>query len=127
MLLAFVTDTYNCPIKPSPPITQLHNAYSYPAYTSTQALSSCIYIRQSTCARCTTTNVTGGGVDYDSGPYTVTIPAGMASAPFNVAINDDNTFESREVFYLTIFSLPSRVTLSSSATLSATILDDDCK
>ncbi|XP_065892786.1 uncharacterized protein [Dysidea avara] len=69
---------------------------------------------------------TRGGIDYDSGPYTVTFTAGMTSASFNVAINDDNTFESREFFYLTIdpSSLPNRVTLSSSI-LPAIILDDD--
>ena len=74
-------------------------------------------------------NVTGGGVDYDSGPYTVTFTAGQTSASFNVPINDDNIFEANETFSLTIdpSSLPNRVTLSSSATLTATISDDDCK
>ena len=74
-------------------------------------------------------NVTGGDVDYDSGPYTVTFTAGQTSVSFDVPINNDNIFEASETFSLTIdpSSLPSRVTLSSSATLTATILDDDCR
>jgi len=73
-------------------------------------------------------NVTGGGFDYDSGPYSVTFTAGQTSASFDIPINDDNIFEASELFNLTIdpSSLPSTVTLSSSATLTATILDDDC-
>ena len=47
-------------------------------------------------------NFTGGGVDYNSGPYNVTIPAGQISVPFNVPINDDNVFEESEEFLLTI-------------------------
>ena len=45
---------------------------------------------------------TGGGVDYSSGPYYVTIPAGQISVPFDVPINDDNVFEENEEFLLTI-------------------------
>ena len=47
-------------------------------------------------------NFTGGGVDYNSGPYNVTIPAGQISVPFDVLINDDNVFEENEEFLLTI-------------------------
>ena len=73
-------------------------------------------------------NVTGG-VDYDSGPYTVTFTAGVTSVSFDIQINNDNIFEANETFSLTIepSSLPSAVTLSSSATLTATISDDDRK
>ena len=46
--------------------------------------------------------MTGGGVDYSSGPYIVTIPAGQISVPFDVPINDDNVFEENEEFLLTI-------------------------
>ena len=74
-------------------------------------------------------NVTGGGVDYDSGPYTVIFTAGVTSTSIDVSINDDNIFEANETFSLTIdlSLLPSTVTPSSSATLNATILDNDCK
>ena len=56
-------------------------------------------------------NVTGRGVDYNSGPYTVTFTAGATSALFNVPINNDNIFESSEYFSLTIIpqSLPTGV------------------
>ncbi|XP_065905004.1 uncharacterized protein [Dysidea avara] len=47
-------------------------------------------------------SATGGGVDYSSGPYYVTIPAGQISVPFDVPINDDNVFEENEEFLLTI-------------------------
>ena len=47
-------------------------------------------------------NFTGGGVDYSSGLYNVTIPAGQISVSFNVPINDDNVFEENEEFLLTI-------------------------
>ena len=58
-------------------------------------------------------NVTGGGVDYDSGPYTVTFPAGVTSVPFDVPISDDNILEDDEVFTLIINnSLPNRVTVN---------------
>jgi len=56
-------------------------------------------------------NVTGGGVDYDSGPYTVTFPAGETSATFKIPINDDNVLENTEYFSLSIIfqSLPTSV------------------
>ena len=43
-----------------------------------------------------------GGVDYSSGSYNVTIPAGQISVLFDVPINDDNVFEENEEFLLTI-------------------------
>ena len=49
-------------------------------------------------------NATGRGVDYDSGPYTVTFTAGQTSALFVVPINNDNVFESTEYFSLAIIS-----------------------
>ena len=36
--------------------------------------------------------ITGGGVDYDSGPYTVTFPAGEESVSLRISINHDNIF-----------------------------------
>jgi len=56
-------------------------------------------------------NVTGGGVDYDSGPYTVTFTAGQTSASFKLPINDDNVLENTEYFGLSIIfqSLPTSV------------------
>ena len=41
-------------------------------------------------------------MDYDSGPYTVTFPAGVTTATFNVPINDDDILEGDKNFILTI-------------------------
>ena len=46
--------------------------------------------------------VTGVGVDYDFGPYSVTFPAGATSVPFDVLINYDNVLEKNETFRLII-------------------------
>ena len=72
-------------------------------------------------------NVTGGGVDYDSGPYTVTFTAGITMASFNVSINDDNILENDEDFILTIMSgtLPDGVTRDGDGQATVTIVDDD--
>ena len=71
-------------------------------------------------------NVTGG-VDYDSGLYTVTLTAGMTMASFNVPINDDDILEDDEDFTLTIRSgtLPNRVTRLGSGQSTVTIVDVD--
>ena len=62
-------------------------------------------------------NITGGGIDYDSGPYTVKFPAGQTSVQFNVLINDDSILEGDESFTLTVFN----------ATLHLTIVDNESK
>jgi len=74
-------------------------------------------------------NVTGGGVDYDSGPYTATFTAGQTSVPFNVPINDDNILENTEMFTLAIDSstLPNRVTIGDPGQAIVTIMDTDSK
>ena len=71
-------------------------------------------------------NVTGG-VDYDSGPYTVTFPAGVTSVSFDVAINDDNILENNETFNLTIMtsSLSGLVSQHSFIQTKVLILDND--
>ena len=72
-------------------------------------------------------NITGGGVDYDSGPYTVTFTAGQTSASFDVAINDDSLFENNERFRLAInqSSLPSQVTTGNPGQATVTVSDND--
>ena len=74
-------------------------------------------------------NFTGGGVDYTSGPYTVTFPAGVTVVPFDVPINDDNKVEGNEIFNVTIdpSSLPSAVTAGIPLQATVTVADDDCK
>ena len=64
-------------------------------------------------------------MDYGSGPYTVTIPAGTTSVPFNIPINDDMILEGNEDFMLTIIpsSLPTNVSVSSPDQATVTIVD----
>ena len=71
--------------------------------------------------------VTGRGVDYDSGIYTVTFPAGLTSIPFDISINDDNILEDDEDFTVSIISntLPDRVTRGSTGRASVIIVDND--
>ena len=72
-------------------------------------------------------NVTGGGVDYDSGPYTVTFTAGDTSASVSVPINDDDILEDDEDFTLTIMSgtLPDGVTRDGAGQTIITLVDDE--
>ena len=68
-------------------------------------------------------------MDYDSGPYTVTIPAGATIIEFNVPITDDMILEVDENFMLTIneTSLPTGVTRGDPHEGTVTIVDDDRK
>ena len=73
--------------------------------------------------------IIGGGVDYDSGPYTVTFPAEEESVSLRISINDDNIFEHDENFVLTInaSSLPTGVYTENLNETIVTIVDDDGK
>ena len=68
-------------------------------------------------------------MDYDSGPYTVTIPAGQTTATFNIPVNDDNIYEGDEEFMLSIISssLPTGVTHGTPCEATVTTVDDDGK
>ena len=74
-------------------------------------------------------NVTGRGVDYDSGPYTITFTAGNTSASINIPINDDNILEDDEDFMVTIMTgpLPDGVTHGNPGSATVNILDNDRK
>jgi len=74
-------------------------------------------------------NFTGGGVDYDSGPYAAKFLAGQVSTLFQIPINDDNTLEDNENFTLTIdiSSLPNGVTVGDPVNTTVIIVDDDGK
>ena len=75
--------------------------------------------------------LTGGGVDYDSGPYTVTFPAGVTIVSFDVPINDDNILEDNENFNLYIANIAtlfiSRVFSGDLNQSTVTIMDTDSK
>ena len=67
-------------------------------------------------------------MDYTSGPYTVTFPAGSTTATFNVPITDDMILEELENFMLTInSSLPTGVTRGTPSQATVNIVDDDRK
>ena len=73
--------------------------------------------------------LTGGGIDYEYGPFDITFPAGETLAVFNVSINDDNIVEGNENFTLSIntSSLPNEVTIGNPVHTVVTIMDDDSK
>jgi len=68
-------------------------------------------------------------VDYNSGPYPVTFPAGATSVTFDVPITDDNILEGIENFMLTIdqSSLPTGVNHGDPGKVTVTIVDNDGK
>ena len=47
----------------------------------------------------------GGGVDYNSGPYTVTFPIGSTNASFDIIINVDSVLEGDESFNVSIAAI----------------------
>ena len=71
-------------------------------------------------------NNTGGGVDYNSGPYTVILPAGLTSALFDIAVYNDTILEDDENFTLTINSSSAPDGISGGQA-TVIIMDDDRK
>ena len=71
--------------------------------------------------------VTGGRVDYESGPYTVIIPAEESSIQFDISIVDDDVLEGNERFNLIInsSSLPNHVTVTTPYQARVIIVDND--
>ena len=68
-------------------------------------------------------------MDYTSGPYTVTFPAGSTTATLHIPINDDDILEIDEDFMLTIdaSSIPGSVRLGTPSEAAVTIVNDDRK
>ena len=68
-------------------------------------------------------------MDYESGPYNITFPAGTTSVPFNISITDDDILEDDENFILTVdlSSLPNNITASDPYQATVTIVDKDGK
>ena len=69
------------------------------------------------------------GVDYGSGIYTVTFPAGTQRVPFEIPITDDIMYEGIEVFTLSIVpsSIPDGINLGNLGSATVTIMDDESK
>ena len=68
-----------------------------------------------------------GGEDYETGPYTVVIPAGMANVLFNISITNDDIYEGNETFNLivNVTSLPLNVTIGDPNQATIIIFNDD--
>ena len=68
---------------------------------------------------------TGGGIDYNPGPYDVTFTAGVTRVAFNIQIANDAVHEGNESFALTVrsTSLPSGVNRGSPGMATVTIVD----
>ena len=66
-----------------------------------------------------------GGIDYDPGPYNITIPAGITNLSFTILLAIDDIVELDEEFELTIDEalLPFMVTAAEST--SVIIVDND--
>ena len=68
------------------------------------------------------------GVDYNSGNYTVEIPARTSVVRFNVSITDDNVFEGNENFTLTLtVPLSTGILVGEPRQTTVIIIDDDCE
>ena len=68
-------------------------------------------------------------MDYTSGPYSVTFPAGITNVTFNIQIINDNMVENNETFTLAIdsSSLPTGIMVDSPRQATVTIINDDGK
>ena len=73
--------------------------------------------------------LTGGGVDYKSGPYFITFPAGVTRVSFVVVITNDNVLEGDEKFSLSIDrrTMQPYQRVHNSNQVTVTIYDDDGK
>ena len=68
-------------------------------------------------------------MDYTSGPYAVTFPAGVTMVAFNVPITDDMILEGDRSFMLTIDEtlLPTGITRGTPGQAKVIIMDEDGK
>lgn len=71
--------------------------------------------------------VTGEDVDYVSGLYPVTFPAGQTTAVLSIPVINDSTLEGNENFVVSIVSLLSRVVTTDPYESTVIIVDDDGK
>ena len=66
----------------------------------------------------------GGGIDYNSGPYNVTFPAGSTIATFSTQIIDDGVLENDETFSFTIHQITEGLLMQiTPAEISVIIMD----
>ena len=69
----------------------------------------------------------GGGVDYNSGPYTVQFNVGVTRISLDISVADDNILENDERFNLRVnpSSLPDSVTVGDPGQITVIILTND--
>ena len=69
------------------------------------------------------------GIDYEEGPYSVTIPKGQESADYCIVIMNDTMLEPDEAFIIEISAnnLHPDVVLMPPMEATVTIMDDECK
>ena len=71
----------------------------------------------------------GAENDYVTGPYSVTISAGMTNTPYDILVTNDNLLEDNETFFIFLnpASLPSDVMVGDINQATITIINDDGK
>lgn len=72
-------------------------------------------------------NITGGGIDYTSGPYSVNFPVGSTNASFDIKINNDRVLEEDEVFNISINSITNGHIVGIPKVAAVTIIDTNSK
>ena len=72
-------------------------------------------------------NLSGMGVDFDSGPFFVVIEEGQSKVNFSVSITNDELCETDETFTLTIVELLAGFGRKMPYEARVVIYEDDCK
>ena len=70
-----------------------------------------------------------GGIDYDSGPYSVIFTAGTTNTSFDVTIISNDVYQGNVYFNIIIDAslLPNDVMIGDTNPLRVIIVDDDSK
>ncbi|MYF65964.1 MAG: hypothetical protein F4182_00025, partial [Gammaproteobacteria bacterium] len=91
--------------------------------TFTRALGSDVTVR----VLLTGLGATGSGVDFDSTPRSIAVPAGTVEQAFTVSTVEDEKFEGYETFRATILALglPDDLALAAAHRSTVTIVDDE--
>ncbi len=91
--------------------------------TFTRALGSDVTVR----VLLTGLGATGSGVDFDSTPRSIAVPAGTVEQAFTVSTVEDEKFEGYETFQATILALglPDDLALAAAHRSTVTIVDDE--
>ena len=71
--------------------------------------------------------LTGGGVDYNSGPYNAIFPIGSTNASFDIIIIDDGVMETDENFDVSVVLFTSGHIVGAAGAATITIRDTTSK